>query len=284
MENCHLSAINEGRYSNKITFFSLCLPKGPYMRNRIFIVVLLPAFLALASFAQAQSHDAAKTISSVETSTAASAPLAAESSSTKSSALKEEPKLATETKVAKILPSDVRVLIDVSGSMKKTDPQNLRKPAVDLIVRLLPDKSRAGLWTFGNDVNMLVTFKPVDANWRKQAAPAANKINSVAMFTNIGKALEEVSFDKKSLSPDFKTHIILLTDGVVDIGQDAVGNNKERQRILTDILPSLKAAGYIIHTIALSPDADTDLLKKLSIATDGVFTTAISADQLMSVF
>ncbi|RYY03192.1 MAG: VWA domain-containing protein [Gammaproteobacteria bacterium] len=257
------------------------------MRNRIFIVVLLPAFLASATFAQAQSHDAAKTISSATstaTSTAASAPAAAESSSTKSSAVKEEPKLATETKVAKILPSDVRVLIDVSGSMKKTDPQNLRKPAVDLIVRLLPDKSRAGLWTFGNDVNMLVPFKPVDANWRKQAAPAANKINSVAMFTNIGKALEEVSFDKKSLSPDFKTHIILLTDGVVDIGQDAVGNNKERQRILTDILPSLKAAGYIVHTIALSPDADTDLLKKLSVATDGVFTTAISADQLMSVF
>jgi hypothetical protein len=29
-------------------------------------------------------------------------------------------------------PADVRVIIDISGSMKKTDPTNLRKPAVDL--------------------------------------------------------------------------------------------------------------------------------------------------------
>ena len=49
-------------------------------------------------------------------------------------------------------------MIDISGSMKQTDPQNLRKPAMDLIVRLLPDKSRAGVWTFGNTVNMLMPF------------------------------------------------------------------------------------------------------------------------------
>jgi uncharacterized protein (TIGR03503 family) len=233
--------------------------------------------------AQAQSHEANKEAASASVATSAASKSAAElpGKATK----KDDVKVAsTESKANKNLPSDVRVLIDVSGSMKKTDPQNLRKPAVDLITRLLPDKSRAGIWTFGNDVNMLMPFKPVDAAWRKQAAPKANQINSIAMFTNIGKALDEVSFDKKSLSPDYKTHIVLLTDGVVDIGKDAVGNNKERQRIINDILPSLKAAGYIVHTIALSPDADMDLLKKLSVATDGVFTTAISADQLMGVF
>ncbi|RYF97938.1 MAG: VWA domain-containing protein, partial [Chitinophagaceae bacterium] len=189
-----------------------------------------------------------------------------------------------DVKATKILPSDVRVIIDVSGSMKQTDPKNLRKPALDLIVRLLPDKSRAGVWTFGNSVNMLMPFKPVDAEWRKQAAAKSNEINSIAMYTNIGKALDEVSFDKKSLSPDYKTHIVLLTDGVVDIGKDAVINNAERQRIINEILPSLKSAGYVIHTIALSENSDMDLLKKISAATDGVYTQAISADQLMSVF
>lgn len=184
----------------------------------------------------------------------------------------------------KILPSDVRVLIDVSGSMKQTDPKNLRKPAVDLLVRLLPDNSRAGVWTFGNAVNMLMPFKPVDAGWRKQAAAKSQGINSVAMYTNIGKGLDEVSFDKKSLSPDYKNHIILLTDGVVDIGKDAVANYAERQRIINEIIPGLKSAGYIVHTIALSENSDTDLLKKISIATDGVYTLAVSAEQLMSVF
>lgn len=199
-------------------------------------------------------------------------------------ASKPDTKSQSESKSAKILPSDVRVLIDVSGSMKQTDPQNLRKPALDLIVRLLPDKSRAGVWTFGNSVNMLVPLRTVDATWRKEAAPKAQAINSVAMYTNIGKGLEEVSFDRKNLSPDYKTHIILLTDGVVDIGKDAVGNSTERKRILTEVLPGLKAAGYKLHTIALSANADMELMKKLSLATDGVFTTATSAEQLMSVF
>jgi len=239
------------------------------MQNRITNPALFFLLLIWACTAHSQTHDNSKST--------ASAVIASE-------ATESAKKAVVETQSTKILPSDVRVLIDVSGSMKKTDPQNLRKPAVDLIVRLLPDKSRAGIWTFGNDVNMLMPYKVVDADWRKQAAPKANQINSIAMFTNIGKALEEVSFDKKSLSADYKTHIVLLTDGVVDIGKDAVGNNKERQRILNDILPGLKTAGYIVHTIALSPDADMDLLKKLSIASDGVFTTAVSAEQLMSVF
>jgi uncharacterized protein (TIGR03503 family) len=243
--------------------------KRPYMQNRITRSALFFLLLIWACIAQSQTPDDSKITSA--------AVIASEAASSAK-------KTAVETQPTKILPSDVRVLIDVSGSMKKTDPQNLRKPAVDLIVRLLPDKSRAGIWTFGNDVNMLMPYKLVDADWRKQAAPKANQINSIAMFTNIGKALDEVSFDKKTLSTDYKTHIVLLTDGVVDIGQDAVGNNKERQRILTDILPGLKTAGYIVHTIALSPDADMDLLKKLSVASDGVFTMAVSADQLMSVF
>ncbi len=254
------------------------------MRNRISHFLALIIVLGFSPTLFAQSHEAPK----------AQIPAASESAKSSAAEKKEEPKpsaqTAAETKAVaeahttKILPSDVRVLIDISGSMKQTDPKNLRKPALDLLVRLLPDKSRAGVWTFGNSVNMLMPLKPVDANWRKQAAAKSNEINSIAMYTNIGKGLDEVSFDKKSMSPDYKTHIVLLTDGVVDIGKDAVVNNTERQRIINEILPGLKAAGYIVHTVALSENSDTDLLKKISIATDGVYTLAASADQLMSVF
>ena len=37
--------------------------------------------------------------------------------------------------------SDVRVLVDMSGSMKKNDPDNLRIPAVQLMSNLLPPDS-----------------------------------------------------------------------------------------------------------------------------------------------
>lgn len=259
------------------------------MQNRLFHFLFTAIFCVFALSVQAETHEPSKAApASAEVVPADSKPEKAahkeEHKEEHKAESKEEPKVVEATKTTKVLPSDVRVLIDVSGSMKQTDPQNLRKPALDLIVRLLPDKSRAGVWTFGNSVNMLMPFKPVDAAWRKQAAAKSNDINSIAMYTNIGKALEEVSFDKDNLSSEYKTHIILLTDGVVDIGKDAVGNNSERQRILSKLLPNLKSAGYIVHTIALSENSDVDLLKKLSVATEGVNTLAVSADQLMSVF
>ena len=52
--------------------------------------------------------------------------------------------------------SDFRVLVDVSGSMKQSDPNDMRKPAVELLIRLAPDKSLVGIWTFGQYVDMLV--------------------------------------------------------------------------------------------------------------------------------
>ncbi|HSC66767.1 MAG TPA: VWA domain-containing protein [Cellvibrio sp.] len=184
----------------------------------------------------------------------------------------------------KPLPADVRVIIDISGSMKKTDPDNLRKPAVDLIVRLLPDNSKAGLWTFGQSVNMLVPHRVVDPQWRTDAAQKATTINSIAMFTNIGAALENATEDHATPEQEYRRNIILLTDGVVDISKEAVANLNERKRVLTELLPRLKEAGYHIHTIALSADADQELMKKLSIATDGIFEVADTADELMNTF
>ncbi len=256
------------------------------MRNQLFRILFFVSCLLLTLGLQAQTQDshAESSPHSESAPTVAASGAAPSSAALKKENVKKEDASVSAAKATKILPSDVRVLIDISGSMKQTDPQNLRKPAMDLIVRLLPDKSRAGVWTFGNTVNMLMPFKSVDADWRKQAAVKSNAINSIAMHTGIGKALDEVSFDKNALSPDYKTHIILLTDGVVDVSKDAVVNYKERQRILSEVLPSLKSAGYVVHTIALSENSDTDLLKKLSQATDGVYTLAVSADQLMSVF
>lgn len=181
-------------------------------------------------------------------------------------------------------PADVRMVIDISGSMKKTDPTNLRQPAVDLLVRLLPDESKAGLWTFGQSVNMLVPHRVVDPQWRAEGAGKASTINSVALFTNIGGALEAATQDYANPSPNYTRNVILLTDGVVDISKEAVVNLNERKRILTELLPRLKNSDLRIHTIALSNDADQELMKKLSIATDGIFEVAETADELMSTF
>ncbi len=179
---------------------------------------------------------------------------------------------------------DVRLVIDVSGSMKRNDPNNLRQPAVELLVELLPEQASAGVWTFGKWVNMLVKHQKVDDKWRESARSLAPKINSAGLYTNIGEALEKAAYDISYTDADKNKQIILLTDGMVDIDKQSQLNQKEWRRIVDELIPKLKAGGYRIHTIALSNNADRDLMNKLSVATDGLAELAEDADQLMQIF
>lgn len=184
--------------------------------------------------------------------------------------------------------SDIRVLIDVSGSMKQNDPRNLRRPALDLLVQLFPTDSRAGIWTFGKYVNMLAAHKTVSKEWRNQSSNKSRLINSVALHTNIGLALEKAIYDggqkKYSDANHFNTSVLLLTDGVVDIAKDPQVNEQERQRILDELLPRYQAAGVTLHTVALSTNADVELLERLAIETDGIFAVAEDAEDLNRIF
>lgn len=182
------------------------------------------------------------------------------------------------------LPPDIRLVIDVSGSMKRNDPNNLRQPAVELLVQLLPEQSRAGVWTFGKWINMLVPHKPVTQQWREVALDKAKAINSVGLYTNIGEALEKAAYDLESVGNDYRTSIILLTDGMVDIDKSPDLNKREWRRIADEVLPKLKDAGITIHTIALSDNADKNLMSKLSLSTNGMAEVAHTADDLMRIF
>lgn len=181
-------------------------------------------------------------------------------------------------------PADVRMVIDVSGSMKRNDPANLRQPAVELLLKLLPQESKAGVWTFGQYINMLVPHKPVDEDWKQSALDSSKDINSVGLFTNIGQALEKASYDFETPNQDYNTSIILLTDGMVDVAKDSASNQKEWRRIVDDVIPRLEQSGFKVHTVALSENADTELMDKLALATGGYSEVADSADDLLKAF
>ncbi|AFV00814.1 VWA domain-containing protein [Simiduia agarivorans] len=180
--------------------------------------------------------------------------------------------------------ADVRVIIDISGSMKQNDPENLRRPALDLLIKMIPEGSKAGVWTFGQYVNMLVPHRDVDAEWRREAAAKVEKVNSVGLFTNIGGALERATKDGGKPLPGYRTNIILLTDGMVDIDREPAVNQKEWRRIVDEVLPSLQGEQIKIHTVALSANADKELMNALSLGTDGIVAVAENADELMRIF
>ncbi|TYC62693.1 VWA domain-containing protein [Marinobacter sp. BW6] len=180
--------------------------------------------------------------------------------------------------------SDVRIIVDISGSMKDTDPENLRQPAVRLLARLLPEGATAGVWTFGQYVNMLVPHREVTDEWRDMAIQRSAQINSVALRTNLGAAIETASDDYFTDGDLSRTHFILLTDGKVDISEDPAANTAEENRILDTIVADLIERGATFHPVALSEAADTDFLKALATESGGRFQVADTADALNLAF
>ncbi len=180
--------------------------------------------------------------------------------------------------------SDVRIIIDVSGSMKKNDPNNLRSPAVRMLVGLLPEGEVAGVWTFAKFVNMLVPHGEVNEAWRKKAEQQSKKIHSYGLYTDIEQVLDKASKNNSFTSKSDRKSIILLSDGLVDISKNTKTSAASRQRILDKLIPRLKKDNIAVHTIALADTADHELLRALSLATDGWYEQADTAQELQRIF
>ncbi len=200
----------------------------------------------------------------------------------------ELPQGAQSTIIPTSKATDVRVIIDISGSMKQNDPDNLRIPALNLIVEMVPEGARAGVWTFGQWVNMLIPPAIVDQKWRDVAKKSAQKINSHGLRTNMGEAMEQAMWQLES-DGKYEQHAILLTDGLVDIAPDndpqqQAKNSAERQRIATDILKKYQALGVKIHSIGLSNNADKVLLDKLALETGGSSVVVNTPEELVKAF
>jgi hypothetical protein len=180
--------------------------------------------------------------------------------------------------------ADVRVLIDISGSMRQNDPDNLRRPALRMLAGLLQPGTRAGVWTFARWINNLVPVAEVDAQWKARAQSLSRQINSPGQFTNIEEVLDKASSDWSGAPTTHERHLVLLTDGMVDISKQAADNERSRTRILEELLPRLQDAGVKLHTIALSERADHELMQRLAGETGGWYQQVAAADELQRAF
>ncbi len=180
--------------------------------------------------------------------------------------------------------ADVRVLIDVSGSMRETDPQNLRVPAVQLLINLLRDGTRAGFWTFGTEGAVLIPHGEINETWRARAMDRARRIDSSARYTDVADGLYLVDRDWRETTEDESRIVILLTDGQVDVDDDPRLDAQSRKEILRQRLPALQGKGVRLYAVGLSRDADLRLLEEMAIQTGGFAVVARDSDELLGAF
>ncbi len=190
---------------------------------------------------------------------------------------------------ARDIAPDLRMAIDVSGSMKHNDPTNLRASALDLLVTLLPERSRAGLWGFGEQVQPLLALGAVDAGWKQAARGLEGRLDDYEQYTDLEAGLRAAAEGADaSIDGQGPRQIILLSDGMVDLrepsSEKAASDSASRQRITDELTPQLAAHNITVHTVALSRNADIDLLQQVADGTGGLATVAETPEDLLRAF
>ena len=125
------------------------------------------------------------------------------------------------TPVRAAVSSEVLLFVDVSGSMIKNDPNNIRASAIRMLAGMAPETARVGIFLFGTDVRTLVAPDNVSPDWQRQVEKLSSRFRSRDMYTNIEAALLTAK-QNWSDSSEATRSIILLTDGIVDIDKNTI--------------------------------------------------------------
>ncbi len=165
------------------------------------------------------------------------------------------------------VPSDVMVLIDVSGSMNNDQtnpPQPLTavKDAAARFVSRLGDNDQVSVSTFASDASVLSPLSLSGAN-------AVSVINSLAIkpveetgTTNTAEGISVAANELLSVrhNANARKVLILLTDGLAT----APGTNEEAASSALLNASATKDAGINIYTIGLGEEVNMDFLRNVA--------------------
>ncbi len=176
---------------------------------------------------------------------------------------------------------DVFLLMDVSGSMKRTDPHGYQKLAAKLFVSLLKIEDRIGIITFGDTADVLL---PLTLNPRKnkeEIFQAVQKINPNAQFTDLHQAIRLGLLELGKTKRENRI-LILLSDGKLDLGS----REKEKNAMgdITRLWPDFEKEKIKIFSIAFTDLSDAQFMEEVAQKTGGFFRFAKKAQDLPLIF
>ena len=182
-------------------------------------------------------------------------------------------------------PLDTVVIMDSSGSMKQTDPKQLRKPAAKLFISLLGEQDKLSVVSFSSQAWPITFLTQLNKQRNiNNALRATDKVSHKGIHTNIHSAISKgIELLKNSDQLNREPIIILMSDGQMDVGNKAK-SAQLRQQIFDELLPQLIEHNIKIYSIAFTEQSDQELLQEIADATDGRYALAASDDVLHKVF
>lgn len=180
---------------------------------------------------------------------------------------------------------DVVLVIDSSGSMKKTDPMSLRIPAAKLFISLLDENDRAGVVSFSGRGSPIMNLTHADSETNRGILlESTEKITSNGLYTNLFDALKTgfnvLSADKRE---KVSRIIVLMSDGMMDTG-DPEEDMKLLDQLKKGLTDTLVNDEVKVYSIAFTKHSDQQLLKMISKQTGGFYNLALTDQEFHLIF
>lgn len=175
--------------------------------------------------------------------------------------------------------ADVRFVVDGSAAMARPAPDNVRGGALGMLLRLLPETGRAGVWAYGEHVKEVVEYGVSDRFWQENAVIRTRNLAAAGQGSNLLEALDRASWDRRQPGAG-PAQLILLADGRGDAVADPADNAADRQRLLTELIPQLNDADFTLHVVSLSKTLEQDFLGQLAALTGGIHASVPSPGAL----
>lgn len=188
--------------------------------------------------------------------------------------------------------TDAVLVLDVSGSMMRSDPQyQCREAALSFARELSASGSaRAAVITFSDQIVLSSSFMDLDEDFGMTAlSDCLNAVSYTRGDTDIGTALKTAeALLLGESSPDRLGCILLLTDGEIDLPKAAdeeTAENESLAKALVAVEDSARS-GIAIHTVMLDPDKALDpyLCRYIAQKTGGSFSEASDPSALPELF
>lgn len=182
---------------------------------------------------------------------------------------------------------NVVIVLDASGSMRRTDPEGYRYQAVAQFTNLLAEQGNVlGSIVFHTDVAGEQKMVLVQKQGEKDAAVGLlESVPANGGWTNIGAALSRaVSMIKSSGDPSLPSVILFLSDGNTEMSTDEY--TRASLELKAEAIQAAREAGISIYSVCLNADQTADIseMQQISDATGGVFQEVTAAEDLQETF
>lgn len=182
---------------------------------------------------------------------------------------------------------DLVFVLDNSGSMRQNDPQFLTRAVVSEFIAAenLPKDMRVGVVVFGDRADLVMPLSPLNELTNRQRLKASlERLDYSAKLTDtaaaIERALYELSHDGRA---DAERAIVLMTDGIIDLGDRA--KDAERKRwVTTELADASARARTRIFGVAFTDTADFQLIQSLGQRTGGDYYRILKPEEVKSAF